>query len=144
MIRLETLSPEFVEKLSKASAASQRAAALAASQFAVSETKLDHPSIKEALDELQTMGFLTPGKKAELEALVEELDNKYFDLQDSHPGEAISAEALLAFSQARAVAAVLSAATEAPFEAAAEAIYEAAAASDNQEGLLSLIEPLLQ
>lgn len=144
MSRLETLSPELTAKLRRASQVEQRAASLAAGEFAVSHANVEHPVIKEALTMLRTGGVLAPEKRAEIGALAARLDEEYFDLQEAaEEGRASADEYLRLFGQARAVTAVLSAFQDHPFEAAAEAIYEAAATTDQPKDLFSVVEAVL-
>jgi hypothetical protein len=143
--RLETLSPDLAGKLERASAAKQRAASLAASEFAVARAKVEHPLVEKALTKVRATGVLTPKEKAELDALVARLDEEYFALQEAaEEGRASTEDYMRVFGQARAVAALSFAGGDDPFQAATEAIYEAAATTDDKEDLAALLQSALQ
>lgn len=145
MTRLETLSPDLAVKMQRASAAKQRAASLAACEFAISHAKVEHPLVKQALKKVRAAGVLTPKEKAELDALAAQLDEEYFALQEAaEEGQASSEDYMRVFGQARAVAALAFAGGEDAFQAATEAIYEAAATTDDKEELSARILSVLE
>jgi hypothetical protein len=140
MTRLETLSPDVAGKLQRASVANQRAAALAACEFAIARTGIEHPLVEKALKKVRAAGVLTRKEKAELDTLVAQLDEEYFALQEAaEEGRASTEDYVKVFGQARAVAALSFATGEDAFQAATEAIYEAAATTDDKEELSSRI-----
>ncbi|MEX0677020.1 MAG: hypothetical protein WD063_08095 [Pirellulales bacterium] len=144
MDRLETLAPELVQRLSQASPAKQRAAAIAASEFAIEKAHIQHAAVDEACESLRTAGGISAAQQAEVEALMSILDNEYFDLQEAaEEGRATTEDYLRKFAQARAVSALLFAAKDDPFEASTEAVYEAAAAFDDKRPLFLVIESVL-
>lgn len=144
MDRLETLAPELVKRLSQASPAKQRAAAIAASEFAIEKADVQHAAVDEARETLRTAGGMSAAQQAAVEALVSILDNEYFDLQEAaDEGRATTEDYLRKFAQARAVSALLFASKGDPFEASTEAIYEAAAAIDDKRPLFSVVESVL-
>jgi hypothetical protein len=141
MTRLETVSSDLVEKLRHSAASKQRAAALAACRFAVSKADVAQVAAAEALETIQKSGTLSGQQKAALDALVAQLDEEYFQLQEAaEEGRASTDDYLKVFGQARAVAALTFAGGDDPFDAATEAIYEATATTDDQEELLTLVE----
>ena len=145
MTRLETLTPDIADKLRRASPMKQRAASVAASEFAIAHAKVEHPLVEKALEKLRAGGVLTPKDKAEIDALVARLDEEYFELQEAaEEGRASTDHYLRVFGQARAVAALSFAGNEDAFEAATEAIYEAAATTDGKEELAALIQAVLE
>jgi len=145
MTRLQTLAPNVSDVLKNSSAAKQRAAAVAACQFAVLRTDIGDSIVQTALQSLITTGGLEPPLKADIEARVARLDREYFDLQDATESDRLVAEdSLKTFGQARAAAAILAASSEDPFEAASEAIYEAAVSVNDPEPLFSLIAVALR
>jgi hypothetical protein len=145
MTGLEELSPNLAGKLQRASAAKQRAASLAACEFAIAHAKIEHPLVDKALKNLRAAGILLPGEKAELDALAAQLDEDYFDLQEAaEEGRASTEDYLAAFAKARAVAALSCAGDENALRAATEAIYEAAATTDDKEGLVARIFSVLE
>ena len=145
MTRLETLSSDLAAKVQRASAAKQRAAALAACDFAITHAKVEHPLVKQTLQKVRAEGILTPEERAELDALTEQLDEEYFALQEAaEDGGATIADYTRVFGQARAVAALACAGGDDAFQAATEAIYEAAATVDEKEELIDRILSELQ
>jgi hypothetical protein len=145
MTRLESLSPHLADKLRRASSAKQRAAGLAASEFAIARARIKHPVLEHAVEKVRAAGMLTPKEKAELDALSGRLDEEYFALQEAAAeGGASTENYMQLFGQARAVAALAFAGGEDAFQAATEAIYEAAATTDDKEYLVALIESALQ
>lgn len=145
MTRLETLSPDLAAKMQRASAIKQRAASLAACEFAISRAKVEHPLVEKALKKMRATGVLAPKEKAELDALAAQLDEEYFALQEAaEEGQARTEDYMRVFGQARAVAALSFAGGDDASQSAAEAIYEAAATTDDKEELsihiLSVLE----
>jgi hypothetical protein len=145
MNRLETLSADLAAKLRRASPAKQYAACVAACELAVAKTKIEHPLVDELFRQVRVGHVFTPQEKAAIDALVAQLDEKYFDLQEAaEAGKAPATDYLRAFEKARAVAALSFAGDHTP-DAVAEAIYEAAAAvGDDKSELFSLIESSLK
>lgn len=142
---LEDLSPDLAAKLQRASAAKQRAASLAACEFAVAHARVEHPLIDKALKTLREGGVLLPEDKAELDALAAQLDEDYFALQEAaEEGQASTEDYMRVFAQARAVAALSCAGDEDALQAATDAIYEAAAKTDDKEGLVARILGVLE
>jgi hypothetical protein len=145
MTRLETLNPELAEKLRAASENKRRAASLAACEFAISQSMIDEPLVREVLDTLRWSSSVASTKLKQVEALMTRLDERYFDLHDAtEDGRAAPAEYLRFFSQARAVSATLFACKENSFEAATEAIYEASHVAEDQVKLFTQIEATLR
>ncbi len=144
MTRLETQLPDLANKLRHASSAKQRAASLAASEFAIARTRVEHPIVKRAIEKVRAAGVLTAKEKAELDALVAQLDGEYFDSQEAaEQGNAAADDYLRRFGQARAVAALSFAGNEDALVAATEAIEEAAATTDAKEPLSALVQSVL-
>lgn len=140
-IRLEHNAPELVEKLRHSPIEKQRRASLAACEFALARTKVDHPLVEEALQKLHRGERFSFDEKARIERLATELDEQYFELEEASPDEAVGF-----FEQSRAVASLFYACCEDAFEvfeASTEAIYEAMAACGNRE-LYTLIYPILE
>ena len=145
MTGLEDVSPDLAGKLQWASAAKQRAACLAACEFAVGQAKIEHPLVDRALKKLRSAGVLLPAEKDELDALAAQLDEDYFDLQEAaEEGRASTQDYLAVFAKARAVAALSCAGDEDTLRAATEAVYEAAATTDDKEGLVARILAVLE
>lgn len=145
MNRLETLLPDLAGKMRRASTTKQRAASLAASEFAIDRAKIGHPLVVNALGKMRATGILTPKDRAELDALAAQLDEEYFALQEAaEAGQAGIEDYMRPFRQARAVAALAFAGGEDALQAAEEAIYEAAATTDDKEDLAASVQSALQ
>jgi hypothetical protein len=144
MNRLDALSPELARQLRHASAALQSAVAVAACEYAIACARVRHPIVDEALGKLREGRVLRSSTKADLNALVETLDEQYFKLQDAaEDGLASNYASQQVFGQVRAVAALVSAFNADHCEASMEAVYEAAAVTDQSESLLSQIGSML-
>jgi hypothetical protein len=145
MDRLETLSPGLARKLRRASAMKQREAAVAASEFAIIKSKLEHPLVDEARRQLRTGHIFARQERAAIDALAAQLDDEYLDSKEAaEVGAAPADDYLRAFAKARTVAALSFAGSDAP-DAAADSIYEAAAAvGDEKSELFSLMDSVLR
>jgi hypothetical protein len=142
MSDLGLLSKDLDDKLQRAPLNRQRAASLAACQFAVAKAKLSDPLVDAALQALQTGRVFQSDFKAELDALAEQLDEEYFTLKEAaDEGRGNSKEYMSLFAKARAVAA-LSCAGDQDAAKIGEAIYEAAFTieSDDKGEFLPLID----
>lgn len=147
MTRLETLSPELAGKLRCAAAAKQRAASMAASEFAVCRSKVEHVLVEKALEKLRTANLLTTSERVEIEALAAQLDEEYFDLKElAEEGIGNQEEYWRVFAKARAVAALFFAGDKDSLHGATESIYEAAATieSDDKIELFALVASVLE
>jgi len=144
MDRLETLAPKLVQRLRRASPPKQRAAALAACEFAIKKAHLRCACVERALNILRSGGGLSASHQSELEALMSNLDNEYFELQDAaEQGRTTSENYLQKFVQARADSALLFASKDDSFEASSEATHEAAATVNDKLPLFSVVESVL-
>jgi KaiC/GvpD/RAD55 family RecA-like ATPase len=145
MNRLESLAPDVAERLRQASPDKQRAAALAACQFAIAKADVRHAGIEDACNGLRKGDGLSTAQLSEIESLAASLDNEYFDLQEAaEEGRANTEDYLRKFAQARAVSALLFASKSDSLEASTEAVYEAAAAVEDKERLFATIESALR
>ena len=145
MKRLETISPNLVEKLRRAPPAKQRQATLAACEFAIAHAKVENPLVEAALASLRASRGFSPKQKAELEALATRLDEQYLDLHEAaEEGRATTNDYLPVFEKSLAVSALSFAGTEDPFEASTEAVYEAAIATDKNKELFAVVETALK
>jgi hypothetical protein len=146
MNRLETLSQTMAEELGQATPDEQRAAALAACEFAVPRAELQHARVEEALESLR-MGRhrLSQRQRSGMEALVRRLDGEYFDLQEAAEKTRECADKCLRkFAQARAASAVLFAFGDDPYEASSESLYEAASAVEDKAALFDVVKSALR
>ncbi|AQT91860.1 MULTISPECIES: hypothetical protein [Pseudomonas] len=132
IMRLETVEKGLVEKLKLVSEEQRRSAVKVACELAFQACPVEVPIVVESLRQLRSGNKLTTDQISELDALAAQLDEKYFDLQDSlDEGQNLNVEGLQLFSQARAVSALSLAGGENSLMAAAEAIYEASSAVDD-------------
>lgn len=130
--RLESTFPELARAVEGASAAQRRDAALAASALAVEQTGLRNVAVDAALQELRSNRTVDDSRRSELHALVEELDEAYWSMQELvESGAAAGSDAVAAFRQARAAASVAFATETDARTAALEGLYEAVAAIDD-------------
>ena len=127
--RLETVSPDLVNGIEKASDAQKRAICTAVATLAVRTTKLNDTAVDAGLRALES-GRYGPGPvTVGLERVAEDLDNQYFKAyQQFEAGKCDKAAYQELFAKARAVSAVFFALEKDPFHAAAEATYEAISA----------------
>jgi hypothetical protein len=144
MTRLEALSPDLARRLQEASASKQRAAGLAAAEFALAHAGVRHPLVESALAKVRSAGALAPKDKAQLDTLAAQLDEEYFALQQAaERGQSGSEEYMRVFGQARAVSALAFAGREDALQAATEAIYEAAATTDDKKEFFAVVQSAL-
>ena len=144
MSRLEATYPALAEKFGRASPAQRQALLYAACELAVKQTGLDRPEIDAALAAVQQRSSVSPDVVAALVALVEQLDERYFALQEEADESRASVEDyLVPFSQARAASAVLYAIKDDSPDAHMEAIYEAIATIDAPEVVMGALQSML-
>ncbi|MES2788383.1 MAG: hypothetical protein V4719_02095 [Planctomycetota bacterium] len=126
--------------LRRAQESRQRAACLAACEFAVATTGISSSAVVQALQLLRVSQPISAGLKHDLGTLMQRLDEEYFDLKEAaEERNASESEWKRVFSQARAASALAFASNENAFEAATEAIYEATTAVDDREELVGII-----
>jgi hypothetical protein len=95
--------------------------------------------VGKAIDSLKSQEVC--GSEGNLAAIVEHLDNHYFDLKDRFEAGAGSESSYLdAFRKARAATAVMAALAPDPLEAAMNALYEAHAAGVSIDVLRQIVE----
>jgi hypothetical protein len=132
MMRLETVAEDLAIKVRTATPLQQRRVCLIACQLALQATKMDLPIITTAIEEIRVRGVLSNKRIEELNNLVDELDNLYFDLQErSELDPKLQLQSMLHFSQARAVSALSFAGGQEELTAAMETIYEASVVFDD-------------
>lgn len=123
MNRLDSSSPLTAERLRNAGRDAQRHAAVSAAALVARVADLGQAVVGQAL-ELLNQGALDDVPRDQLAALVEELDEIAWSIQEAEEGNA-SDDYMAAFGRARAAAAVLFAADTDAETAALEAVYEA-------------------
>lgn len=136
MSRLDAISPALSELFSHAAPARQRSAARAACAMALAEAGLADSEAAAGLD-LIASGGEGAALRQRLDAIAEAFDDRYFDLSDDTDN--LTPEALVAFSKARAVAAVAFG-LSGDSEGLREALYEALAAVEDPDGMAGVIQ----
>lgn len=132
IMRLEMVEKGLVEKLKLASEEQRRGAVKVACELAFQAYPVEVSIVVESLRQLRSGNKLTTDQVSGLNALAAQLDEKYFDVQDSlDEGQNLNVEGLQLFSQARAVSALSLAGGEDSLMTATEAIYEASSAVDD-------------
>lgn len=133
-MRLETVAKNLSEKLRIATPEQQKAASYAACQLALQASSVDAAIVLESVAQLKQYGTLSAQRVIQLRDLAEQLDSKYFDLQEQSGINSGSLEgSLRLFGQARTVAAVAFAGGAEVLTAVMESIYEASMAVDDRE-----------
>ncbi|RMQ26707.1 hypothetical protein ALQ08_200181 [Pseudomonas syringae pv. delphinii] len=131
-MRLEMVEEILVEKLKVVSEEQRRRAVRVACELALQACPVEVPIVVESLGQLRSGNKLTSDQVSGLDALAAQLDEKYFDLQDSlDEGQNLNVEGLQLFSQARTVSALSLAGGGDSLMTATEAIYEASSAVDD-------------
>lgn len=121
-----------------------RVAAIAASAVAVEQTGLRDVAVDAALQELRGNRTVDESRRSELHALVEELDEAYWDTQELvGPGSAAGSDAVAAFRLARAAASVAFATETDARRDALDGLYEAVAALDDVAVVVRVAAPAL-
>jgi hypothetical protein len=129
--RLSTVCPDLDEALNSAPLDRRLRAGWVAARWAIEQTGLSHPVVSAA-----KMGSTSEP----ISALVVELDERYFDLQEScDEGECSKEAVLTAFGRARAANALEFAVRG----DAAEAVYEATMCSDDVAALRRVLASAL-
>lgn len=122
---LSLVLPDLVDPLASADPVALQRAVSAGIQLALARTRLADARIDLALAALATGATNGPAHEA-VSALVDDLDEKAFDLQDRlEAGENVEGEHRLAFARARAAAAVAMAFDRDALHGAFESLYEA-------------------
>jgi hypothetical protein len=143
-MRLEMVEESLVEKLKVVREEQRRRAVKVACELALQACPVEVSIVAESLRYLQSGNKLTTDQVSGLDALAAQLDEKYFDLQDSlDEGQSLNVEGLQLFSQARAVSALSLAGGEDSLMAATEAIYEASSAVDDGTNIFKAVLSVL-
>jgi len=127
--RLSTIAVDLVHTLEDQPPAVLRRIAVEAAMLAVTRTRLLDSRLVAPLAAMRGNQEVAPTARIQVAQLVEDLDERAWDLQDLLDSGAGSEEAYLeAFRKARAAAAVRYALDADPMTAAFESVYEAQAA----------------
>ena len=144
--RLQLIAKELMAELMSVDEASLRRVAVAVSMLALQRSGLESPVVNKALEYLNE-GRLVPQRiRTDLEDLVDQLDEKYFDLKEAAEAADKGDEMWHPeFHQARAAAAVFFVCEEDPLLAASESAYEASvAAHDDPQSVKRVIGKALR
>jgi len=138
--RLSTVASDLVERIEGASEAVLRQSTGKAAQYAVEQVGLRHEIASRALATLDDHEFGESEERRAVESLVNELDERAWDIQDQvEQAQATEEQYLATFTQARAASAIWFALDEDPRKAALEAVYEAYAATGDLARLRQLV-----
>lgn len=133
IMRLEEVEKSLVEKLKVANEEQRRSAVKVACELAFQACPVDVPIVVESLKQLCLGNKLTAEQVSRLDVLAAQLDEQYFDLQESlNEGQGLDVKVLRLFSQARVVLALSLAGGDDSVMTATEAIYEASSAVDDR------------
>lgn len=131
--RLDVIAGDLAEQLEREPELRLRRVAERVALAALGEVSLEGDRVDRAVAALRAGRYGDGPERAELKALIDELDEAAWDLQDEvEAGNTDQANYLAAFGRARAAMALWFALDSDPLEAAMEAAYEAEAATDDQ------------
>lgn len=117
---------------------------LKACEMAVELAEVSGSEVLACLDSLRRGETVPREMVVNLSQISNELDEKYFDLQDaSGEGQSFGKEILKVFGQARAVAALVFFSTEDSVQSASEAVYEATLSVENGEKVVMRVFEML-
>lgn len=143
-MRLEPIAPHVAEKIRAADSKQRRDSVLSACRFAVNAVHVNMPLVAEALLALEMGLVLSDEKIAGLNDLVQQFDERYFDLQEqSGDDPSTQIEALSYFGKARALSALLFSQNPDALVAAMESVYEASATTAQPADLFEAVMRLL-
>ena len=131
--RLSVTAPDLYAALGEASEVQLNEITLICCRLAVKQAKLDNLIIVETMDDLEQGRVISPMAIAEVERLVNWLDDKYLREQESEDDRSE-----LTFCMARAASSVWFA-SQAETKLAVEVVYEAVAAADDLERVRQLM-----
>jgi len=154
--RLETIAKDLAEKLEMSNSEQQRKASIAACELALLATSLDIPVISKSFEQLRQNERISQEQTEELNGLVEQFDERYFDIQDeideidenvdlckTEENVDLQTERTRFFRQARAVSALSFAGGEDALVAAMESIYEASMVFDDNSNFFAAVKGVL-
>ncbi|WP_155687445.1 hypothetical protein [Burkholderia cepacia] len=151
MRHLEQLAPDVYTLLQRADGLHLRNVCLRVCECVLSYNKVSELSVDKALNCLRFGGECQKDLVNQLDAIVNSLDDRYFELKeraDEVENDQDRAQLIGQyneyFGKARAVAALQFSANSSGFDAAAQAIYEAAASVPDKEAVFNLVKKLLR
>jgi hypothetical protein len=142
--RLSTVAADLAEQLEHRPSSQLRKVATIAALLAVDRTHLADPRLDAALTAIRDGAAGDRNECSAVSLVVEELDEKAWDIQESVDEGTQPQEAYLeAFRMARAAESIGFALEVNPLQAALEAVYEAQAAVSDLEAIRTAISPAL-
>jgi hypothetical protein len=143
-VRLSSVAPELVDDLLRLDPVQSERIALAVVDWILEEVRVEDPRLTAALSVLRG-GRVDSETRSRLQELVEELDERAWDIQDALAGSQFQDESdyTEAFARARAVNAVWYALGGPSAEMTVECAYEAQAAEGDLEGLRNVVSHVL-
>ncbi len=131
--------------LGQASEEQVRRVLVVACEFAAGESGLDHPLAAQAIAALREGRALPAAERDELQRLVDELDDRYAELEEAaQRGQATEEPSAIPFAKARAASALWFATGGDAVQAAIDATYEAWFAGETGNDLPERIECVLK
>ncbi|WP_412023491.1 hypothetical protein [Burkholderia cepacia] len=150
MKHLQQLAPEMFAMLERTGEQHLRLICFRVCGYAVSHNRPLDPIAELALESLGATQSMWGEMLADLESLMNRLDEEYFDaaeradeIDDIAGRNQLIAQSIDLFRKARAVAALRSTAGSNAFEAASETIYEAAASVADKDAVFEIVKHLL-
>jgi len=142
--QLTLVAPDIVAALTHQSTPTLHIVARSAADWIVDRTGLSDPRVDAGLAALRQHDFGPSTERSELGVLVEQLDERAWDISDRQAaGAGTDLEYLAAFGLARAASAIWYALDGSALQAALESVYEAQAASGDLETLRGLVYSVL-
>lgn len=142
--RLDTVAPDLVLLIDEASSSSLRRSAADAARQGIIVSRLDGEPVNLALSTLLSGNFGESVERAAIQALIQALDERAWDIQDAiEQSRASESEYAVFFGKARAASALWYALDEDPRRAALEAIYEMYAIHGDIDVVRDLVAPNL-
>jgi len=142
--RLASVAPDLVEALPRMTPVRLRAIAVEASTWIVDVVGLVDARLDAALAAVRDLQVGASPERDALKLLVDELDERAWDIQEDFDAGRAPEEAYLdAFALARAASAVWFAFESDPLQSALESVYEAQAAKGDLAGVRQRIQDLM-
>ena len=143
MNRLESISEELSKRILATTSDKQKEITLKSCEYAISKSKISIPFLVDVLNEFNS-GKLQLIYKNNVEKLLDEFENEYFELQESEESdEYIEGEYLIPFRKARALSAILYCFESDVALSSIEAVYEASMVTEDSSQLFKIIEDIL-
>jgi hypothetical protein len=139
-VRLATVAADLVQLLERKPPQQLRTVATDVSEWIVQQVELVDPRVDAGLTALRESHVGPSPERDSLKALVDELDERAWDIQDlADDGNATQEQYLEAFALARAASAVWFALDGDALQSALECVYEAQAAKGDLAGVRQVL-----